>query len=379
MKRVVGSMMILLLLTGCWDRLPLRNLKIVDITGIDYDEKSSKVSLNFVVTKLSKAGQGSGVSVSDATEISDSSVIEAVGQGLYKDQGPFIGINTRLFLMSESFIMHQPVRELAFLLDTPFTTINSPVVILDDQDASFFKQFNGTMTDKTKELNEFVKSLETYGLVPNVTMMDFLLSKEEPLNDFALPVIKHVNSRMELIGALLFRQSDSTGIKLNNEQIQTLMMLVGNGNVRQKLKGFSTKFNYGRVAKTGHMDDKDYAFFIKKINSKITARQQLSELPTITIKVRMNIIATELGEEVTGLKTAYVNEMEKALSNHLNEKAAKTIKKLQEANSDVLGIGKELKAFHPALWKTLEWRKDYPRLVIEPQFEVRILNTEIER
>ncbi|MDU0206032.1 MULTISPECIES: Ger(x)C family spore germination C-terminal domain-containing protein [Paenibacillus] len=379
MKRVVGSMVILLLLTGCWDRLPLRNLKIVDIAGIDYDEKSSKVLLNFVVTKLSRAGQGSGISVSESTEISDSKVIGAVGKGLYKEQGPFIGINTRLFLLSESFAAHQPVRELSFLLDTPFTTINSPVVIFDDQDSPFFKQFNSsTITDKTKLLNDFVKSLETYGIVPNVTMMDFLLSKEEPLNDFALPVIKHVNSRMELNGALLFRQSESTGIRLNNEQVQSIMFLVGNGNAVQKLKGFSSKFNYGRVARTGHLDDKDYAFFIKKINSKIIAHQQLSGLPDITIKVKMNIYATELGEELSGLKTEYVNEMEKALSNHLNELATNAIKKIQEANSDVLGIGKELKAFQPALWKTLEWRKVYSRLLIEPQFEVRILNTGIE-
>ncbi|BFT70087.1 Ger(x)C family spore germination C-terminal domain-containing protein [Paenibacillus sp. P36] len=379
MKRVVVSIMILLLLTGCWDRLPLRNLKIVDIAAINYDEKSKKVLLNYVVTKSSKAGQGSDVSLSESTEISDSSVIKAVGQGLYKEQGPFIGINTRLFLLSESFAAHQPVHELAFLLETPFTTINSPVVILDDQDAAFFKQFNSsTITDKTKLLNDFVKSLETYGIVPNVTMMDFLLSKEEPLNDLVLPVIKHVNSRMEFNGALLFRQSESTSMMLNNEQVQSLMFLVGNGNVVQKLKGFSSKFNYGRVARTGHLDDKDYAFFIKKINSKIIARQRLSKLPDITIKVSMNIYATELGEQLSGLKTEYVNEMEKALSNHLNEMATNTIKKIQEANSDVLGIGKELRAFHPAIWKTLEWRKDYPQVLIEPQFEVRILNTEIE-
>ncbi|MBA2944232.1 spore gernimation protein GerC [Paenibacillus sp. CGMCC 1.16610] len=379
MKRVVVSIMILLLLTGCWDRLPLRNLKIVDIAAINYDEKSRKVLLNFVVTKLSRAGQGSDVSLSESTEISDSNVVEAVGQGLYKEQGPFIGVNTRLFLLSESFAAHQPVRELAFLLDTPFTTINSPVIILDDQDSSFFKQFNSsTITDKTKLLNDFVKSLETYGIVPNVTMMDFLLSKEEPLNDLVLPVMKHVNSRMEFNGALLFRQSESTGIKLNNEQVQSLMFLVGNGNAMQKLKGFSSKFNYGRVARTGHLDDKNYAFFIKQISSKIIARQQLSELPDIKIKVSMNIYATELGEELSGLKSEYVDKMEKALSNHLNEIATDTIKKIQEANSDVLGIGKELRAFHPALWKTLEWRKDYPQVLIEPQFEVRILNTEIE-
>jgi len=92
MKRVVVSLMILLLLTGCWDRLPLRNLKIVDIAAINYDEKSRKVLLNYVVTKSSKAGQGSDVSLSESTEISDSSVIKAVGRGYIKNRVPLLGL-----------------------------------------------------------------------------------------------------------------------------------------------------------------------------------------------------------------------------------------------------------------------------------------------
>ncbi|MDR6881280.1 Ger(x)C family spore germination C-terminal domain-containing protein [Bacillus sp. 3255] len=378
MKKAAISMVLLLFLTGCWDRLPLRNLHIIDIVGVDYDEKKQNVLLNFVVTKLNKAGHGSGEPASEATELTGPSVVEAVGQGSYKDQGPFIGINTRLFLISESFANHNPVRELAFLLDTPYTTINSPIVVYEQNDPPFFTQIPDAQKEKTKELDDFVLTLETYGIVSNVTMMRFLLSKEDPLVDYALPLLKSVNSRIEMNGALLFRQGNGTGVKLSNEQVRALMLLVGNGNAMQKLKGFSSKFDYGRQPRTGHLNDINYAFFTKKVRSKIIVLPKAKGLPDINISVNMRISATELGEKGQALKSDYVNKMEKELSDHLSEMAADTIKKLQEANSDVIGIGKELKAFHPSIWKALEWRKDYPQLLIVPKFEVKILNTEIK-
>ncbi|MFC5449754.1 Ger(x)C family spore germination C-terminal domain-containing protein [Paenibacillus aestuarii] len=378
MKKAALAIVLLLFLTGCWDRLPLRSLNNIDIVGVDYDEKSKKVLLNFVITKLKRAGQGNGEPISETTQLFGPSVVEAVGQGQYKDRGPFIGINTRIFLISERFAAHNPVRELAFLLDTPYTTINSPIVVFDEKDSTFFKQISGSRKENTKLLNDFVLSLETYGMISNVTMMHFLLSKEDPLEDFALPLLKHVNSRIELDGALLFRQSTSTGIKLSQEQVRTLMLLIGDGSLRQKLRGFSSKLNDGRQPRTGHLNDIDYAFFTKKVSLKIIVTPNSNALPNITLRVKMNINATELGEEVHALKSEYVRNMEKELSKHLNEMAVETIKKLQDANSDVLGIGKELKAFYPDLWRSLEWRTDYPRMLIEPKFEVKILNTEIK-
>jgi hypothetical protein len=91
----------------------------------------------------------------------------------------------------------------------------------------------------------------------------------------------------------------------------------------------------------------------------------------------LKIYALELGKEAIIREAAHVNQMEKVLSDHLQELAAETIKTMQKANSDALGIGKEIKAYHPGIWKSMDWRKDYPRLSIEPKFTVQVLNTEV--
>lgn len=378
MKNAAIVILSLLLLTGCWDRLPLANLQLVDITGVDLDEQSGGILLNFVVTKLKNAGQGGGEPRSETTELKGKSIVEAFEQGEYMDRGPFFGFNTGVFLLSEKFAAKDPGRELAFLLHAHYTSINTPVVIYEGSVSKLLKKRPSESKTLAHSLNEFILSLETYGLMPNVSMMNFITSQEEPLEDIVLPVVKQSESGLELGGALLFRQGKSTGVKLSKEQVRILMFLSGHGRGQQKLMPNLSQDGEGRQPHTGQVNGKTYAYSAKKVASKITVRSEASGLPEVGIKIRMKIKAFELGEDVHTLKSDYVNRMEKELATHLEENAAATIKVLQKANCDALGIGMQIKAYHPNLWKSLNWRKDYPRLSIVPHFDVQILNSEAD-
>lgn len=205
-------------------------------------------------------------------------------------------------------------------------------------------------------------------IMPTVSMMRFILSREEPLQDLALPVLKPISSGMELNGALLFRQGTNTGVNLSKEQVQMSMLLLGKDKGRQRFTGQLSENGKGR-----HID---YGFSVKKGNSKITVHPESSGLPKVTLEVRLQINVFELGKSVHLLNSDYVNRMEKELSIHLEEKATATIGNLQKANCDILGIGKEIKAYHSDIWKSLDWRKDFPKMSIEPNFEVQILNSD---
>lgn len=364
MKKAGIGILLLLLLTGCWDRLPLRNLQLVDIAGFDLDKKSEDVVLHFVVTKLKSAGQGEGEPNSEITKLKGPSLVQAIGQGEYIDQAPFLGVDTRIYLLSKRFASHDPIGELAFLLHAPYASINTPVVIFDGSMSKFLKT-ESSKKEFTKNLNEFILSIEKNGIMTNVSMMRFILSRKEPIEDIALPLLKPFDSGMELTGALLFRQGKNTGAELDIEQVRMLMMMLGKYNGRQKYTGKLSK-------------NTDYGFSVKKGNSKISISPESSPLPKVNIGVRLKIDVFQLGEDSYTLKPDYVNRMEKELSNHLEEKAIETIDTLQKANCDVLGIGKQLKAYHPNIWKSLNWRKDYPRISIEPKFEVQILNSDAE-
>lgn len=367
MKKAIVGILSLLLLTGCWDRLLLRNLKLVDIAGFDVDEENGDVLLHFIVTTLKGAGQGGGEPNSEMTKLKGPSVVQAIGQGEYTDQAPFLGINTRLYMMSKSFASNDPIKELAFLLYAPYASINSPLVVYDGKMSELVKTKSGSNKDFTKNLNEFISALERNAITPDVTMMQFIQSRIEPMEGIALTKLKQSDSGIEFDGALLFNEAKYSGEDLSKEQVRMLMLMLGKDIGRQKYTGKITDNNEGK--------DIAYGFSVKKGDSKITIHPEPSGLPKASIEIDLQINVYELGQSTNMLKSDYVNRMEKELSNHLEEKAVEMIATLQKANCDLIGIGQQLRAFYPSIWKSIDWRKDYSQMAIEPNFEVQILNT----
>jgi spore germination protein KC len=370
MKSATIGILLLLLLTGCWDKMPLKHLHLVDFAGLDRDEESGDVVLNFVVTNLKNPGQGSGNPISEMAELKGPSLVEAVGQGEYTDQGPFLAINTGVYLFSKSFASNDPINEVAFLLQAPFAAINAPIFVFEGNISKLLKTEEGAKENFSDKLKDFITNLEKNAIAPNASMIDFILSREDPLGDIALPMLKQTETKLNLSGALLFRQGKNAGEELSKEQVRMLMMMLGKNKGRQYYSG-----NFQEKGEENHIH---YGFNVKRGDSKIIVQPESSGLPKVKIRVQLKIYAAKLNGSMDNFTPDYINRMEKEFSNHLEEKAAETIAILQKANCDVLGIGKQLRAYHPKIWESLDWREVYPGISIEPNFDVQILNTQHE-
>ncbi|ODG92203.1 hypothetical protein BED47_20670 [Gottfriedia luciferensis] len=373
MKKALILLLLLPLLTGCWDRLDLKKLHLVDVNGFDLNEKTSEVEAFFLVTNLKSTGQGSGESHSVVKELKGPTLAEAIGQWEYTDQSPFIGISTRVYLLGKNFASDDAINELDFLLNAPYSSINSPLIVIDGDFSKVFKQASDSNPDFSRELNDFIISMEKNRTIPTVSMMNFIQSKDDKLSDLALPMLTPIDSNLELSGAMLFRNGKPTGKQLDKDQIKLLMLMEGGNKGRQRFTG---NFSNKNGEKYDHKDveKKNYGFTVKRNISKITVSKGATKLPKIKIKISLLVSAFELGDKGPKIKPNYV-QLEKELNKHFEKLALNTIKTMQSANSDVLGIGKELKAFHPNTWSSLNWRKDYPRMTIEPKFDIKLINS----
>ncbi|WP_088011965.1 Ger(x)C family spore germination C-terminal domain-containing protein [Gottfriedia acidiceleris] len=380
MKKSIILLLLLPLLTGCWDRLYLKKLQLVDVNGFDLNEKTGEVGAFFLITKLKSTGQGTGESISVLNELKGPSLAEAIGQWEFTNQSPFIGISTRVYLISKSFASVDPVSELDFLLGAPYSSINTPLVVVDGNFSKVFETATDPKKEFSKDLNEFVASMEKNRTIPTVSMMNFIQSRDDPLCDIALPMLSQINSDLELNGALLYHNGKPTGKTLDRDQVKLMMLMEGGNTGRQRFTGNFKRDTENKSGKNGEKsysetaNKNNFGFTVKRNFSKIIVSNRSNKLPKIEVKVKLQVSAFELGKEGHKLKPDYV-QMEKALSRHFEEMALATIKTMQSANSDVLGIGIELKAFHPNVWKSLDWRKDYPKMTIEPNIEIDILNT----
>ncbi|PGS51671.1 Ger(x)C family spore germination protein [Bacillus sp. AFS041924] len=370
MRKVAILLLLLPLLTGCWDRLPLRKLQFVDIAGLDWNEMNREAELDYVITNLKSTGPGSGEPVSETVELKGRNVVDAISQGEYIDQAPFLGISTGIYLMSESFMKHDPISQLNFLLHAPYSSINTPVVVFKGDLGTFLKTAPKQNGKFTENFYSFNMALDKNSIIPSVTMMQFLQSKEDELANFAIPVVKQNEKGTKLDGALLFSHGKNIDVELNKEQLRMVMLLNGNEGGRQRYSGKLEKVSDEKNAY------RSYSFSVKKGTSSIRVIPQSKKPPKVKINVNIDIYAFDLGKAYHQLDAKYVNKIEKVLGDQLDKKALETIQTMQKANCDLVGVGEKIKAFHPKIWKNLNWEDDYPKMNIKPHLKVHILNVD---
>ncbi|UPM53650.1 Ger(x)C family spore germination C-terminal domain-containing protein [Gottfriedia acidiceleris] len=374
MKKINNVLLIISLiplLTGCWDRLPLRTLKLMDVAGLDLNE-SNKANLYYVDTKLKNSGQGSGEVKMGLTTLKGSSLLSAIGRGGYSNR-VFYGVSTRVYLLSEKFAKEYPVSNLSFMLNAPYGAVDVPVVIFEGNLQKYLKDEVEKKEDFTKDLNDYIFTMESRKMIPSTSMMDIILSKRDKMEDLAIPVIKQSDNALELSGAYLYRQGVNTGVKLSKDQLTMMMMLLGKHFVRLNLTGDFLEKN--KEKQLANQENKsEYAYAIKEIDSKTTVSKKSKGLPNVVIRVNLKINSYVIGTETIKFKKSNIHKMEKMLSKQMEGLAKSTIETLQKANCDVIGVGKEMKAYYSNEWKSVNWRKDYPQLSIHPKFEVQIIN-----
>lgn len=370
MRKVFILLLLLPLLTGCWDRLPLRRLQFVDLAGLDWNEMNREIELNYVITNIKSTGPGSGEPISETIVLKGPNVVEAISQGEYIDQAPFLGISTGIYLMSESFVKNDPISQLNFLLHAPYSSINTPVVLFKGDLATFLKTTPKQNKNFADNFYRFNMALDKNSIIPSVTMMQLLQSKEEELSNLAIPIVKQKEEGTELDGALLFSHGKNTGVELNKEQLRMLMLLTGNKKGRQRYSGKLDKVSEEKNAY------RSYSFSLRKETSTVRVIPQSKRPPKVNISVNIDINVIDPGKAYSQLDAKYANKIEKELGNQLDKKAIETIQIMQKANCDVVGIGERIKAFHPKIWKNLNWEADYPKMKIKPHFKVHILNVD---
>src|SRR5690625_3297364 len=64
-----------------------------------------------------------------------------------------------------------------------------------------------------------------------------------------------------------------------------------------------------------------------------------------------------------------VKNLENNIRKQLGKLASETVTVLQEANSDPLGIGEQIRAHHNTFWKRIDWLEVYPEVPINVDFD----------
>lgn len=86
-----------------------------------------------------------------------------------------------------------------------------------------------------------------------------------------------------------------------------------------------------------------------------------------------NLLEKTFGQNLFDARDIHL--IETGANQFLEENAKQMIKKLQQYNTDAMGIGTELRAFHPKIWKKIEWASAFAEAEITVSFHFELRNT----
>ncbi|BBI36376.1 Ger(x)C family spore germination protein [Cohnella abietis] len=356
---------IILMLCGCWDQKLLKNERNVSIGGLDQGPHGllrATVSLRDIA--VTEAGNKDTSEVHTVLARTTEHARELVNQEV---SGGYSPAKMRVLLLGEPLVRNHDVMP---YLDVYYRDSKSPlnarvaVTKGDTEDLIRIKQVGlktiGLYTD------DLLNSMEQSTAVPHVDIQTL-----HPLDrgfDFSLPYLIIREGVPTVSGIALF-----DGIKmtetLNLDESKLYMLL---SNMKNKTATITKK-----SVDKNRTDSYDYVTIdVRKLKRKF--KVTVSDNQEIKVKLQLKLRVSVVEDPSNHLyHMSVMHKLEKLLSEQLTDEAKAIVQKMQRAGHDGFGIARRLMAYHPKLWKQIDWKKEYPEVQFDTRVLVEIANTGI--
>ncbi|MCF6136727.1 Ger(x)C family spore germination protein [Pseudalkalibacillus berkeleyi] len=372
MKRILlGLILPLFLLTGCWDQQLIKDSRIVYAAAFDKGE-NGKVRGSAIIRGFVAGGESGGGTPRNEFVSADGRTIRNIRMNIdRKLSGNFTAAKNRLFLYSEELGQSGLYPLLDIFYREPSSSLNSRIAITIGDAEDYLQLMRKGNTLIAEYLEELITSAEQNTIVPKIDIQSICPLFFDPGKDPVIPYLQlnEENEEVKIRGLALFQDDKMTGT-LNSKESTLLLILMNKTNKVTRL-----------VRKIHEDKEHDLENFVTvnvgKSKSKMKVITDKTGSVEVSFDINLKISVVEYpSDNLTSSKE--IKMLETRLSKTLEKDMNKMIKKMQAANSDVVGVGRELIAYHPETWKKLDWRKEYPNIPIRVNnVNVKITNTGI--
>ncbi|MBN8193023.1 Ger(x)C family spore germination protein [Bacillus sp. NTK074B] len=351
-----------LTLSGCWDERLLKNGRLVfssafDLTS-DGDIHATAIIRDF------KEGTPTNTEVE-----ADAKTIRDVRMHMdRKISGNFEPSKNRIFLLGEDLARNDVYDFLDIFYRDPNSSISSKLAVAEGEAANILRTIQQKNVLISEFLIESISSGESFTGVPKVNMQSVCTLMFDEGKDFFVPLFKLKDEEVIMDGTALFHKRAMSGTLSIPESTLMLVLM----NKKAKIARVVTKVDKGK--KVNIENYITYNLVDPKTKMKLISTTPGNIEVELTMKTGVTIVEFPQDELADKAK---VKELEKSITRHLEQDAEEVIRKVQEANSDLLGIGRELIAFHPEVWQQVDWEKEYPTITIKPTIELKIIGNGI--
>ncbi|MFC5467708.1 Ger(x)C family spore germination protein [Cohnella suwonensis] len=348
----------------------LKNLRIVSFASFDRIDKSQ---LKGTIAIRSLYGATENKTETNEFYDSQGSSIGEIFQKVEQQVPDHLGFAKLNVLVFGDRTVKQV--KLEDLLEFAYRVAKNPsaskVVIARGNATDFYRvaTLSGNMAGRS--LLHTVQSAEKSLVIPKTNINNLFPLLHDEGHDLTLPYMEWnaEEKKARILGTALFHANMFTGRFVPEHQAPLLMMM---------LKQHSKRFYFTRNL-----------FISGKIDSvtvnvrKYTTRKRLTvgSDGTLKVSVRMKMEGSIVAYSSNNIKnpTQFKDSVERKMTEALTEDCKEIVNLLRTSNCDALGIGRDLMAFHPALWKKLKARPVMQQVDITPSVQFRIMSEGIKK
>jgi len=190
--------------------------------------------------------------------------------------------------------------------------------------------------------------------------------------DFSLPLLQvgDEGKTVSYEGLALFHDSRYTEKDIPFDHT-TLFLLM------KKTKGKIARINVKIFDGKKPEPDNYTTINVEDFSSKIKSKPDKQNKVRTDITLDLTVMISEYPQD--HLSMSELPELKKRLEKVLTNQANETISIIQDANSDVFGIGRSIYGHYPSYWEKLDWQKDFKEIKIVPHINVNIRSRGIFR
>lgn len=361
----------LLFLTSCWDQELLKESKLIYGAGIDY-ENENEIRTTFVVRNLGVPVSQGGVYSNRVLSVSGSSPRDTRIKMDRIISKQVTSSKNQLILLGEEVAKHDIDHMFDILYRDPKSPLDANVGVVEGRAEDIFNLDHIGDTLITEFTTNLIKGAENKTEAPRMTVEKAFRYSHDIGQDYAFPYISF-NEEVgapEINGIALFHQSNYTGVVLPPFDATLLLLMA-----EAKSKKASIVENIGEQHDQGFLT-KTVTINIQDSKSDIKYSFQNGNVSKAVIQLELRGNIEEYPQDHL-FKESQVENISDELSKKLTERGNNLLSKLQEANCDFLGLGRDLNAYHHSAWHPKQWDLEYPKLNLEAKVNVKISETGI--
>ncbi|WP_193063833.1 Ger(x)C family spore germination protein [Oceanobacillus oncorhynchi] len=357
---------ILPLLAGCWDERLLKNSRTVYLSGFDLEENGDYQTTSIIrdmnisessrgeISISNELVTGKGASIKEASTRIDQSV-----PGNYdpaKGKSLILGIDVA---KGDIYNVLDP-----FYRD-PRVDLNAKIAVTDNSANEIITHLSENEVEKGEYLYELIHSSEMHSEIQEITLRSLRTYLFDEGKDFMLPYLSkdEENNEVKINGAALFHDHSFTGQFLSPDESTLLLLFMET----QSKKAILTE-------QLDKKADGSVSYNVKSVSRKLKLKKE--EKVHADIMLQLDVVIVDYPPNHLD-KQEMIIFLENRLSEILTEKADALFKKLAANQSDVLGLGRELIAFHPSIWKEIKGENYYEHILVNPKVKVNVRSSGI--